>query len=75
MYSRADQHRREAMKAQGRAAQATDPSVKLAFEEVANNWLALADEAEWLERQMLIPPAEAPGPAVQEQQKIQAKED
>jgi hypothetical protein len=50
-YSRADHYRRHAIQARQRAAQALDPSsVRAGFEEVANHWIALAEQVEWLER-------------------------
>jgi hypothetical protein len=49
-YSRIDHYRRLAIAARLRAAQAVDPSVKAAFEEVSSNWLALAEQVEWLQR-------------------------
>ena len=51
IYSRADHYRRHAIEARQRAAQTPDQSsVKAAFEEVANHWIALAEQVEWLER-------------------------
>jgi hypothetical protein len=50
MYSRAEQYRRNGIAASHRAAQATEVSIKLAFDEVARKWFALAKQAEWLER-------------------------
>jgi hypothetical protein len=51
IYSRANYYRRRAIAAQQCAAQAGDrPSVKACFEEVADHWIALADQLEWLER-------------------------
>jgi hypothetical protein len=51
IYSRANHYRRLAIAAQQSAAQAGDrPSVKASFEEVANHWIALADQVEWLEQ-------------------------
>jgi hypothetical protein len=51
IYSRATHYRRQAMAAMGRAAQAGDEaSAKALFEEVANHWIALAEELEWLEQ-------------------------
>jgi hypothetical protein len=74
MFSQADRFRRRAIDAQYRAAHAGDPNLKQGFTEIANGWLALADEATWLERQStdLLPPAEfADRPAMQEPQQIQ----
>jgi hypothetical protein len=51
VYPRADHYRRQAIQARQRAAQALDlSSVKDAFEEIANHWIALAEQVEWLER-------------------------
>ena len=41
-------YRRRAIVARQSAAAALDPSVKAAFAEVANLWLALAEQIEWL---------------------------
>jgi len=41
-------YRRRAIVARQSAAAALDPSVKAAFAEVANHWLALAEQVEWL---------------------------
>lgn len=41
-------YRRRAIVARQSAAGAFDPSVKAAFAEVANHWLALAEQVEWL---------------------------
>jgi hypothetical protein len=51
IYLRADQYRRQATEARQRAEQALDQSsTKAAFEEVANHWVALAEQVEWLAR-------------------------
>jgi hypothetical protein len=50
MYSRTDHYRRRAIQARQRAAQAIDPSLKANFEDAAENWKALAEQAEWVER-------------------------
>jgi hypothetical protein len=50
MHSRADRYRRLGIAAQQSAGQATDQSIKAAFEEVAANWFALAEQVEWLEQ-------------------------
>ena len=41
-------YRRRAIVARQCAAGAIDPSVRAAFAEVANHWLALAEQVEWL---------------------------
>ena len=51
IYSRAIHYRRQAIAARQRAAQAIDQSsLRALFEEVANHWMALAEQVEWLER-------------------------
>jgi hypothetical protein len=50
MYSRAEQYRRRGIEAQQRAAQAIEPLVREAFEEVSRDWFALAEQVEWLDR-------------------------
>jgi hypothetical protein len=50
MYSPAEHYRRRGIKAQQRAAQAADPSIKWEFEDVPRDWFALAEQAEWLEK-------------------------
>jgi hypothetical protein len=50
MSERATQYRRLAIAARQRAGQAKDPHLREGFEEVARNWLALAEQAEWLDR-------------------------
>jgi hypothetical protein len=49
MYSRAEQYRRRGIEWKQRATQATEPNIREAFEQVASNWFALAEQAEWLE--------------------------
>jgi hypothetical protein len=48
---RADRYRQKAADAKERAAQAKNPSLKRAFEEVANGWVLLAEQMEWIDRQ------------------------
>jgi hypothetical protein len=50
MSSRSDQYRWRAAEAKNRAAQTSSPSLKSAFEEVARDWLLLAEQMEWIER-------------------------
>ena len=51
IYSRAVHYRRQAIAARQRASQAIDQSsLRALFEEVANHWMALAEQVEWLER-------------------------
>jgi hypothetical protein len=51
MSLRADRYRGRAAEAKDRAAQAKIPSIKSAFEDVARDWLLLAEQMEWLDRQ------------------------
>jgi hypothetical protein len=51
MSSPADLYRQRAADAKKRAAQAKDPSVKRAFEEVAAGWRVLAEQMEWIDWQ------------------------
>jgi hypothetical protein len=46
MSLRADRYRQRAAEAEDRAAQAQDPSIKSAFENVAAGWIALAEQVE-----------------------------
>jgi len=50
MSVRADVYRQKAADAKDRAAQAKNPSIKSAFEEVAKGWLYLAEQVEWIDR-------------------------
>jgi hypothetical protein len=54
---RRQSHIPEGIAAEQNAAQASDPSTKAAFEEVAANWFALAEQVKWLEKHS-IPPQE-----------------
>ena len=50
MHSRPEQYRRLGIVARQRAVEANEiPAVKAAFEEVAVNWYALAEQLEWIE--------------------------
>src|SRR5262249_35843250 len=49
MSSRSDEYRHRAAEAKNRAARTSDLSIKSAFEEVARNWLVLAEQMEWIE--------------------------
>jgi hypothetical protein len=51
MSVRADVYRQKAADAKDRAAQTKNPSIKSAFKEVANVWLLLAEQVEWIDRQ------------------------
>jgi hypothetical protein len=48
IHSRAEQYRHWAFAAQQRATEAQDPKIKVAYEEVANGWFALAAQADRL---------------------------
>ncbi len=50
MHSRADDYRRRAILAQQRAQRAPDQGLREAFGQVAADWFALAEQAEWLDR-------------------------
>ena len=50
MHSRADNYRRRAIVAQQRAQRAADQALREAFGQVAADWFALAEQAEWLDR-------------------------
>jgi hypothetical protein len=49
MYSQSVHYRRLAIQARQRAVQASDSSVAVALEEIANHWTALAEQVEWLQ--------------------------
>jgi hypothetical protein len=49
MYSQSVHYRRLAIQAKQRAVQASDSSVAVALEEIANHWMALAEQVEWLQ--------------------------
>jgi len=51
MSSRSDEYRQKAAEAKNRAAQTSSRPIKRAFQEVARNWLLLAEQMEWLDRQ------------------------
>jgi hypothetical protein len=46
----ADEYRRQAFEAQRQGACAANASFKASFEQIAQHWLALAEQTEWLER-------------------------
>jgi len=75
MFSRADRHRRRAIEARQRAGSASDPALKAGFEEIAQNWDALAEEVEWLEQVAVVPSAaEVLAKPMQQQQQIHPKQ-
>jgi hypothetical protein len=51
MSLRADKYRQRAAEAKDRAAQAQNPSIKSAFENVAAGWVALAEQMERIDRE------------------------
>jgi len=69
--------RRQAFEAQRRAAAAADAFVKAEFDRLAQQWLALAEQAEWLEQRYgsaVSAELHQAGPlVVQQQQQIQPK--
>jgi hypothetical protein len=50
MDSRADEYRQRAFKAEQRARQAKIRAIKEAYDQVATDWFAVAEQVEWLER-------------------------
>jgi len=58
MSLRADIYRQKAAEARQSAARAKSPSIKQAFEEVANGWVVLAEQMEWMDRQKGATPEE-----------------
>jgi hypothetical protein len=73
-----DRYHMRAYEARRRRALATDPSLKADLELIAQEWLALAEEVEWLERNygplVSQQAASLQSEAVQQQQQIQPKE-
>ena len=55
MSLRADTYRQKAAETKQSAAQAKNPSLKSAFEEVARGRLVLAEQIEWIDSQKLPP--------------------
>jgi len=55
MSSRADMYRQRTADAKERAAQAKDPSIKIAFEYEAAFWLGLAEQLDWIGRKEISP--------------------
>jgi hypothetical protein len=72
-----DEYRRRGFEAQRQAAGATNRLAKADFEQLAQEWFALADCADWLERRygpVLLPDrGQTASPVVQQQQQIQPK--
>jgi hypothetical protein len=65
MFSQAERYRRRGIEASQRASQATDPLIRETFLEIADNWIGLAEQAEYASR---FPASEASKPAQQQQQ-------
>ena len=76
----ADEYRL-AFEAQNRAARATDPVMKAGFDRIAQHWLALAEQVEWLDQRYGSPAVQADqlgsdaGIVLQQQQVQPKKED
>jgi len=53
MYARAEQYRRRAIEARQRAGQTKDDPIQRSnFELIAESWIELAEQVEWLERKL-----------------------
>jgi hypothetical protein len=50
MSTRADDYRQKARAADRRAAQTGDPHVRGAYEQITRDWLALAEQVEWIDK-------------------------
>jgi hypothetical protein len=73
---RIEQFRRRALHARQRASMATDPNAKAELEQIAEEWLALGEQLEWLEQRynQLSSTADLPTPTdsvTQQQQQPQ----
>jgi hypothetical protein len=55
MSSRSDEYRQRAADAKNRAAQAKDKSIKGRLEQLAADWIALAEQAERIDSQKFLP--------------------
>jgi hypothetical protein len=73
MYRQAHQYRRRAIVAKQQGADATTPTIKQQLEVIAEHWLALAEQVEWMEG-LLLRSCAAPQQQVvlQQQQQQQA---
>jgi hypothetical protein len=71
----ADEYRRLAFEAQNQAARATDPIMKAGFERVAQHWLALAEQVEWMDRRFGSGQGKEEAPAVHQQQNMKPKKE
>ena len=74
----ADEYRRQAFLAQQRARTTTDPVVKAGREQLAQEWLALADQAALLEKRYgplaAFDLAQSRQPVVLQQQQVQPQQ-
>lgn len=75
MPARADQYRRLAIQARRQAAREEDTRLKQAFGDVAEHWVGLAEQSEWLDRKhaslAIATQTSAQSPALQQQQQQQ----
>ena len=71
MFSQAERYRRRGIEASQRASQATDPLIREAFLEIADNWIGLAEQAEWLASRFPAPEASKPTQQQQQLQRVQ----
>jgi hypothetical protein len=71
-----DEYRRHAFDAQNQAAGATDPIMKAGFERVAQCWLALAEQVEWMDRRYgaSSPAVQAPETRASETREVQQQQ-
>jgi hypothetical protein len=58
MLSRVNWYRERATEARRRASETRDPSIRIAYEIMAHDWAALAEQVEWIENQRRAPPPE-----------------
>ena len=72
MYRQAHQYRRRAIVAKQQGADATTPTIKQQLEVIAEHWLALAEQVEWMERLLHSSPAPQQQVVLQQQQQQQA---
>jgi hypothetical protein len=74
-----DEYRRHAIEARTQAARTTNPTLKASFEQLAREWMALAERTEWLNRRygsavMADMLQNRSQPVAQQQQQIQPKD-
>jgi hypothetical protein len=58
MQSRSNHYRRLGIEAQGNAAKASDRTIREGFDQIAKNWFALAEQAEWLDNRVQPKPTD-----------------